>query len=173
MTMLNNETKNQCPKLLLLQYPCSHVTCNVTFLAVHLQLCRLPSTHDHHLKSFLSVFPESQWKNVILGGWNFFNHLFGNQVGFWHMALTVWVFEASLPDWFCLTWAKSIWPYATVLCTERSYLPPFDRELFHSIHLTTTKGRAGIVVVEQGGHVGISLKDCSVLKPIFQAQLWL
>uniref|UniRef100_A0A2D4JEG6 Uncharacterized protein n=1 Tax=Micrurus lemniscatus lemniscatus TaxID=129467 RepID=A0A2D4JEG6_MICLE len=58
MTMLNKETKNRCPKLLLLQYLCSHVTCNVNFWQ------SISSTHDHHLKSFLSGFPESQWKNV-------------------------------------------------------------------------------------------------------------
>lgn len=112
-------------------------------------------------------FPRKSMEKCHFGGWNLFNHLFGSQVGFLAhstYSLGIW----SQPSRLILPHMGQIHlPYAAVLCTEWSYLPPFGRELFHSIHLTTTKGRAGIVVVVQGGHVGISLKDCNDLKPIF------
>lgn len=99
-------------------------------LAVHLQLCRLPSTHDHHLKSFLSVFPESQWKNVILGDGTFSTIYLGAKWDFWHIALTVWVFEASLPDWFCLTWAKSICHMQQFCAQSGATCPPLAGSSF-------------------------------------------
>lgn len=39
--------------------------------------------------------------------------------------------------------------------------------------LATAPGKAGIVVIEQGGHVAASLNDHNELGPKFQVQLWL
>lgn len=81
-------------------------------------------------------------------------------------SFTLWMEGDSFPGQVNGTWicpsliqpaqGKSLFP-----CTEqKSCLTKEGKQLFHSVCLTTTTGRARIAFVEQSGHVSISFNDC-------------